>query len=248
LQADAVRDAIVSYQRVGFPGAAPNTSLVCLENTHTRAGGTVMTAQETQAVSDVAHEFGASVHLDGARVFNAAAALGVRVSALTGPVDTVAVSLNKGLGAPFGAILAGSAQILATARLNLWRIGGASVQAGFLAAAGLLALTANKERVGDDNRRAAELGHRLGSVAGLRLDPATVESNIVIVNVSGTGSSAADFVTHLAKHGVLATLRAKDRVRFVTHHAIGDREVDAVVTASQVVVRDLLAKQPMAVA
>lgn len=205
---------------------APRISMVCLENTHTRAGGTILSPAITAQLATVAHRYGASVHLDGARIFNAAVALGVDASELAAPADTVAISLNKGLSAPFGALLCGNIEAIASARLRLRQLGAASVhKAGYAAAAGIVALEQMIGRLLDDNQRAADLAARVEGRAGLRLDPARVETNIVLIDVSATGHSAREFLGSLRKTGVLALERDERRIRLVTHRSIGDAHV-----------------------
>jgi threonine aldolase len=201
-------------------------SMLVLENTHTRAGGTVLTPELTAELAGAAQRHGAYVHLDGARLFNAAVALGVPVRELAAPVNTVAVSLNKGLCAPMGAILAGRAQVIELAQRTLRRLGGASVhKAGIAAAAALVALDTLVERLADDHRRARELGALLQAVPGLEVRPAEIETNIVLVDVAGTGLDPNEFLRLLAERGVLALERDTSRVRFVTHRLIGDAEI-----------------------
>jgi threonine aldolase len=200
-------------------------SMLVLENTHTRAGGTVLTPELTAELAGAAQRHGAYVHLDGARLFNAAVALGVPVRELAVPVNTVAVSLNKGLCAPMGAILAGRRQVIELAQRTLRRLGGASVhKAGIAAAAALVALDMLVERLADDHRRARELAALLQDVPRLVVEPAEVETNIVLVNVAGTGLDPSEFIRLLAERGVLALERDTSRVRFVTHRLIGDAE------------------------
>jgi threonine aldolase len=197
-----------------------------LENTHTRAGGTVLSSELTAALAEVAVRHDAYVHLDGARLFNAAVAQRVSVGQLAAAVNTVAVSLNKGLCAPMGAILAGSAHVLEFAQQALRRLGGASVhKAGLAAAAALVALDTLVDRLADDHRRARELAAALGEVPGLEIRPAEVETNIVLVDVAGTGLDPETFLRLLAEREVLALERDTSRVRFVTHRGIGDAEV-----------------------
>ena len=197
-----------------------------LENTHTRAGGTVLSAELTAALAEVAKRHGAYVHLDGARLFNAAAALGVAVGELAGPVNTVAVSLNKGVCAPMGAVLAGSAHIIGVAHDALRRLGGASVhKAGLAAAAALVGLEGLEGRLAEDHRRARELAALLAAVPGLELRPAAIETNIVLVDVGGTGLAPDEFLGLLAQRGVLGFERDTSRVRFVTHRGTGDAEI-----------------------
>ncbi len=208
-------------------------SMLLLENTHTRAGGTVLTPELTAELAVAAQRHGAYVHLDGARLFNAAVALGVPVRELAAPVNTVAVSLNKGLCAPMGAILAGRTQVIELAQRTLRRLGGASVhKAGIAAAAALVALDTLVERLADDHRRARELGALLQEVPGLEVEAARIETNIVLVDVSGTGLSPDEFLRLVGERGVLGMERDTSRVRFVTHRLIGD---DVVSRAAELV-------------
>ena len=191
--------------------------MLVLENTHTRAGGTVLTPELTAELAGAAQRHGAYVHLDGARLFNAAVALGVPVAELAAPVNTVAVSLNKGLCAPMGTILAGRAQVIELAHRTLRRLGGASVhKAGIAAAAALVALDTLVDRLADDHRRARELGALLREVPGLEVEPAEIETNIVLVDVSGAGLDPDEFLRLLAERGVLGT-GARHEPRPVRH-------------------------------
>jgi threonine aldolase len=200
--------------------------MLVLENTHTRAGGTVLSPELTAGLAGAAQGHGAYVHLDGARLFNAAVALGVPVSELAATVNTVAVSLNKGLCAPMGAILAGRTQVIELAHETLRRLGGASVhKAGIAAAAALVALDTLVERLADDHRRARELGALLQEIPGIEVEPAEIETNIVLVDVSGTELYPDEFLRLLAERGVLGLERDTSRVRFVTHRLIGDGDV-----------------------
>ena len=201
-------------------------TMLVLENTHTRAGGTVLTPELTAELAGAAQRHDAYVHLDGARLFNAAAALGVPLRELAAPVNTVAVSLNKGLCAPMGTILAGRAQVIELAQRTLRRLGGASMhKAGIAAAASLVALDTLVERLADDHRRARELGVLLQKIPGLEVKPAEIETNIVLVDVSGAELEPEEFLRLLAERGVLGLERDTTRVRFVTHRLIGDDEV-----------------------
>lgn len=196
-------DWLTEVARVRLDGPP---DLICLENTHTRRGGTVKTPQETAELAASA----ARSHLDGARLANAAVALGVPLAALAAPVDTVALSLNKGLCSPIGTLLAGEAATIARARVHLKRLGGATVhKAGLYAAAGLLALD-GIDRLADDHRRARELARLIGAP-----EPPT---NIVLAALPPSAVEA------LAARGVLA-MAFGDRVRFVTHRLIADEDV-----------------------
>ncbi|HEX4519044.1 MAG TPA: beta-eliminating lyase-related protein [Gaiellaceae bacterium] len=188
-------------------------SLVCLENTRTRPGGTVLPPAEAASLTAGA----AHVHLDGARLANAAVALGVPLAELAACADTVAFSLNKGLCAPFGAVLAGEERTIARARIELKRLGGATIhKAGMLAAAGLVALDLIG-RLADDHRRARELAGLLGLPAP--------ETNIVMTDL-GAGA-----LPLLEARGVLALAPSGDRVRLVTHRGIADRSIAEAVAA-----------------
>jgi len=210
----------------------PGTSLLVLENTHTRAGGVAMTAAQTSELAGLAHRYGASVHLDGARLLNASAALGVDARDLTWAVDTVSLSLNKGLGAPMGALLAGSAAVIARARLSLKRLGGASIhQAGLLAAAGIVALETGIPALAADNRAAAGLTAGLTSLPGVCVQPVAVRTNIVTLDLAHSPLSAEQFVHLLGAHGVRAYPRGAHHVRFVTHRSIREPEIERVVGA-----------------
>ena len=200
--------------------------MLVLENTHTRAGGTVLSPELTAELAAAAQSHGAYVHLDGARLFNAAVALGVPVQELAAKANTVAVSMNKGLCAPMGAILAGRTQVIELAHETLRRLGGASVhKAGIAAAAALVALDTLVERLADDHRRARELGALLQEIPGLEVEPAEIETNIVLVDVSGTELYPDDFLELLAERGVLGLERDTTRIRFVTHRLIEDADI-----------------------
>jgi threonine aldolase len=206
-------DGRLSAEEVEAAVVTREAAVVCLENTHTRAGGTVLDVAATAAVADAAHKHGASVHLDGARLANAAAALAVDVSELAAPVDTVAVSLNKGLCAPYGAVLAGDASTIAAARDHLHRLGAGTVhKAGFFAAAGLIAWEQMRGRLLEDHRRARELAALLGL--------AEPETNIV------TTELPASALSDLAARGVLAFAPGRGNVRLVTHRGISDADVE----------------------
>jgi threonine aldolase len=227
LHAAEVEELIVTPQFSHLP----RTSIVCLENSHNNAGGIAVTPDQTAAVAAVAHRHRIAVHLDGARLFNSAAALGVSARELAAPVDTVAVSLNKGLCAPVGALLCGSSQVIGAARINARRIGAGSIhKAGIFAAAGIIALTDMVDRLVDDNRRAARLAQLL-KASGIQVDLATVQTNIVLATVS---FPARDFVSRLTQQGVLALERSAHDVRFVTHRLIGDAEIER---AAEIVAR-----------
>ena len=168
--------------------AESRAALLILENTHTRAGGTTLSVELTAELAAAAKRHDCRVHIDGARLLNASVALGVPPADLAAPANSVVISLNKALSAPFGAVLAGSEAVVERARLMAHRLGGGSVhRAGIAAAAALVALDTMVDRIADDHRRARELGVLLAAIPGVRLQPETVETNIVLADVSGTG-------------------------------------------------------------
>ncbi len=199
------------------------TGLVSLENTHNMAGGTVYPPEVADEICDGAHDAGLPVHLDGARVFNAAVALGRSVAEITGKFDSVMFCLSKGLGAPVGSLLVGSRAFIDQARIYRKALGGGMRQAGVLAAAGLIALEQMPARLQEDHANARFLAEGLASISGMTVDPDTVATNIVICNVSGTGLTSFDFCRRLAAHNVLASGVTPEHVRFVTHMDV-DRE------------------------
>ena len=182
-------------------GMFPRTALVCLENSHNNCGGSVITAAQTQAVADLAHRQGMRVHLDGARIFNAAAALGVDARALCEPADTVQFCFSKGLSAPVGSILCGTAETVAKARRVRKLLGGAMRQAGVIAAAALVALEEMRDRLVDDHRNAKALAQGLTRIRGVRIDADRVVTNIVSFEIDPEWMDAAAFAKGLTPAG-----------------------------------------------
>ena len=211
--ASQVEDAVNRSGRV---------SLVWLENTHTFAGGTVSSFPEDQELAAVARRYGASIHLDGARLWNASVASGMPMAELASVADTVNLNLSKGLGAPAGSVLCGSPEVIESARDLTLALGGYVAQAGLLAAAGVASLQGFEVAIAADH----ELATRLA--AGLRaagLDADEPETNIVFVHVA----NAEEFRTQLAEVGVLAFVRDSSTIRFVTHREIEASDIDRVV-------------------
>jgi len=195
------------------------TGLVCLENTHNMAGGTVTPLDVMKDIWSGAREAGLPVHLDGARVFNAAAALDVSVRELTAGCDTVMFCLSKGLGAPVGSMLVGSAKAIERARRFRKALGGGMRQVGVLAAAGLIALHEMPKRLGEDHANARLLAEAVAHEAGAEIDLNSVETNIVIFSLANGGDAAA-FCAALKAKGVLASAIGPHAVRFVTHYDV----------------------------
>jgi threonine aldolase len=180
----------------------PRTGLVAIENTHNSCGGAVLTTEEMAEIAAVAHAAGVPVHLDGARVFNAAVALGVPAAEVVAPVDSVTFCLSKGLGAPVGSVLCGTRPYIAQARRYRKMLGGGMRQSGVLAAAGLVALTQNVQRLAEDHDNARLLAAGLARIPGISLDPSKVETNMVFFDVSGTGIPAATIAERVKPAGV----------------------------------------------
>ncbi len=199
------------------------TALICIENTHNMAGGTVMRPETAREICEGAHGMGLKMHLDGARIFNAATALGAGVRELTDGFDTVMFCLSKGLGAPVGSMLVGSAEDMAGARNFRKALGGGMRQAGILAAAGLIALEEMPARLGEDHANARLLAEAVARHEGAEIDMATVETNIVIFNLR-KGRDASAFCAGLKERGVLAAPVGPRAVRFVTHMDVSQSE------------------------
>lgn len=207
----------------------PRTALLALENTHLDSGGRVMDVERTRALARVARERELAIHLDGARLWNAAAALGVAPAELAAPVDTVMTSLSKGLGAPVGSMLAGPARVIEPAWRIRRRLGGQMRQAGILAAAALHALDHHLERLGDDHRRARRFARDVDALPDVRV--AAPETNIVMVELSGTGRSVPEVLGELEERGVRLVPFGRTRIRAVFHLEVDDAGVEGAVRA-----------------
>jgi threonine aldolase len=209
-------------------GMYPRTSLVCLENTHNNCGGSVVTVDETRAVADLAHRHGIRLHLDGARIFNAATALGVEARELCAPVDTVQFCFSKGLAAPVGSILCGSTETIAKARRVRKLLGGAMRQAGVIAAAALVALEEMRDRLADDHRNAKALARGLAEIDGVRIDPDRVVTNIVSFEVDPARMDTSAFAKACAEQGLRVSryLGTSPRLRAVTHRGVERKDID----------------------
>jgi threonine aldolase len=209
----------------------PISRLVCLENTHNRCGGTFQGVQYTQAVADLAHEHGLKVHLDGARLFNAAAALGVPARALAAPVDSVTFCLSKGLSAPVGSLLCGPGEFIKKAHRIRKLAGGAMRQAGVLAAAGIVALEKMVARLADDHARAKTLAQGLRKNRSLKLaDDAPATNMIYVALADRISESTRDVAAKLKSRGILVGEVDKRRFRLVTHCWIDDQAVNKTIT------------------
>lgn len=216
---------IESSIHVGGAYYVAPTGLVALENSHNLAGGTVYTSARIEEISNKAHAFKLPVHLDGARIFNASAALGESVAALARPVDSVMFCLSKGLGAPVGSMLLGSRAFIDEARV--WRkvLGGGMRQAGVLAAAGLIALEDSPKRLHEDHSNARRLAEGLAELRGIRIDPELVVTNIVLFDVTETGIAADEICERLKERDILASGFGSS-IRMVTHYDVSSADIE----------------------
>jgi len=202
------------------------TALIALENTHNMAGGTVYPTKLSEEICDRAHDAGIPVHLDGARIFNAATYLGEDVADMTKKFDSIQFCLSKGLGAPVGSMIVGSREFIERCRSIRKMLGGGMRQAGVLAAAGLIALEKGPKRLQVDHDHAKLLATGLAAIPGITLNPAKVQTNIVIFNLKTSGWSSSDFLQTLAKRSVLAVPVDNERVRMVTHLDVDRNDVE----------------------
>jgi len=216
----------------------PRTRLVCLENTHNRCGGVVLTPEYTDRVGELAHRHGLAVHLDGARVFDAAVALGVDVRHLTRSVDSVQFCLSKGLSAPVGSLLCATREFIAEAQRWRKMLGGGMRQAGVIAAAGIEALDDMVDRLADDHANAHRLAEGLADMPGFAVDLASVQTNIVIWDLTTDRVSPQEVVERLGAEGVKILAIGGRQFRAVTHYGIETDDVEqAVDVARQVMER-----------
>jgi threonine aldolase len=208
----------------------PSTGLVCVENTHNRHGGTCCTPEEIAAVAAAAHAHGVAVHLDGARIFNAAVALGRPVADFARPVDSITFCLSKGLAAPVGSLICGSREFIAHSRRVRKMLGGGMRQVGVLAAAGLIALETMVDRLAEDHDHAGQLARGLAEMPRLRLDLGKVQTNIVIFHVDRDGGSAELAAGCLARKVKIHQM-GPGAIRCVTHKDVDREDIDRALEA-----------------
>jgi len=193
------------------------TGLVTLENSHNMAGGAVMPVRQMEEICEGAHAHGLPVHLDGARIFNAAVALGCDVKEIARPVDSVMFCLSKGLGAPIGSMIAGKREFIDRALAVRRMFGGSMRQVGVIAAAGIIALEKMTKRLAEDHENAQFLAHGLAEISGVKIDPEKVPTNILVFDISATGINTNDLSARLKEQGVLANGISPREMRMVTH-------------------------------
>lgn len=200
--------------------------VLCLENTHNHSGGTCLTPECTREVCQLAHAQGIHVHLDGARIFNAAVAQKVDVKDLTGPVDSVMFCVSKGLCAPVGSLLVGSADFIKQARAVGKMLGTPMRQAGVIAAAGIVALKENVERLAEDHAKAQKLGQLLAGIDKVLMDPKANQTDFIYLDVAPTGLNAQQVVDALRERGLLAAKMGETNVRLAVHKDISWADVE----------------------
>ena len=216
--------------KIDPPYYQSSTGLICLENTHNFAGGSVMTADACADICAKAHDVGLPIHMDGARIFNAAVALNTTVADLTRNCDSVMFTLSKGLGAPIGSILLGTNAFIDGARVWRKRLGGGMRQVGVLAAPGLIALEEGPARLHDDHANAKRLAKGLAEIDGIAVDVDKVPTNIVMFDVAGSGKTSAEIVERLAGNGILA-IGFGTQIRMVTHLDISPDDIETALSA-----------------
>ena len=225
----AIRDKDIHY---------PETTLLCLENTHNRCGGTVLTTDYTDEVCNLAHTRGLKVHLDGARIFNAAIALGVPACTLAQNSDSVSLCLSKGLSAPVGSLLCGNKDFIERARKFRKMLGGGMRQAGIIAAAGIVALETMVDRLAEDHSNARRLAQGLAGIKGIKMAQDDISTNIVMFDLSPE-LSVVEFVEGLEEVGVKIVQLDGELLRAVTHYMVSSSDIDEALTRIKTVCRGL---------
>ena len=213
----------------------PATRLICLENTHNRCSGAVLTTAYMAQVRALADRYDLKIHLDGARIFNASIALGLAAAEVAGDADSVSFCLSKGLSAPVGSLVCGSAEFVWQARRQRKVLGGGMRQAGVLAAAGIVALETMVDRLANDHANAQRLAEGLARLPGIVLDPARIQTNIVIWELAPGAPPAAGFAAGMAAQGVKVGVVGPRRIRAVTHYGVEARDVDQALAAARAV-------------
>jgi threonine aldolase len=215
--ADAIRPDNIHF---------PRTKLIVLENTHNRCNGSPLPIDYMSRVGKLAHDEGIKLHVDGARLFNAACALNVNAGDLVAPSDSVTICLSKGLAAPAGSVICGNSDFIAKARRVRKVLGGGMRQVGVLAAAGIVALTEMVDRLFEDHENAKKLAWALAEIPGLKIDPETILTNIIYFEITKEHLTAETLVKHLDQNGVRVLPTGVRKIRAVTNYHIGPSEID----------------------
>jgi len=216
----------------------PSTKLITLENTHNRCGGRALTLEYTNLVGQIAKEHDLRLHIDGARIFNAATALETPVSELVQPADSITFCLSKGLCAPVGSVLCGSGQFIHRARRIRKQLGGGMRQAGIIAAAGIVALEEMIDRLERDHTRAQYLAQGITQIDGLSIDGEMPQTNMVFLTVAKEiGKTAQIIADGLTEHGIKVSVVGPQRIRMVTHYWINDAGIEKTINGFQKLVR-----------
>jgi len=221
----------------------PPTSLICIENSHNRAGGAVWSPSQMRVVFDSAKRHGLNVHMDGARIFNAAVAQDLDVREFTRYVDTMMFCLSKGLSAPIGSLAVGNREFIDRARRYRKMLGGGMRQAGIIAAAGIVAVEKMVDRLKDDHANAQTLAKGLAKITGISLNPSQVQTNIVVYDVTGLGANAEKWVAKMKEFGVKAGAQEAGRVRMVTHRGIEKEDIEYTLSAAEKAAQQLTFKK-----
>ncbi|XP_048139053.1 low-specificity L-threonine aldolase 1-like [Rhodamnia argentea] len=212
----------------------PTTRLICLENSHANTGGRCLSVEYTDKVGQLAKKHGLKLHIDGARIFNAAVALGVPVDRLVQAADSVSICISKGLGAPVGSVIVGSESFIAKARRLRKTLGGGMRQVGILCAAALVAVRENVGKLESDHKKAKNLAEGLNKIKGLAVNVASVETNIIYFDINkGLNMTVQKLCKNLEEHGILVMPETSTRVRLVVHHQISENDVHYVLSCFQ---------------
>ena len=217
----------------------PEQTLVCIENTHNRAGGTITTPEQIKAISEVVKAHSLKLYMDGARIFNAAVAMKVDVKEFTKYVDNMMFCLSKGLSCPIGSLVVGSQEFVDKARKMRKILGGGMRQAGVIAAPGIIALEKMVDRLEEDHKNAKFMAERLSKIEGISVNLKIVQTNIFNFNISDLGVTSTDFVTKLKNHGVLLLTRDRNNIRVVTHRGIEKEHIESALDAIEKVVKEI---------
>jgi len=209
----------------------PRTRLICLENTHNSCDGAALSSEYCDSIAEMAHSHGLRLHIDGARIFNAAAALNTGVDVLVRGADSVSFCLSKGLSAPVGSLICGTSAFIAEARRNRKILGGGMRQAGIIAAAGITALENMTDRISEDHKNALRLAEGIGSINSLQIDLSKVRTNIVYFSLNSGRISGETFLERLEERGVRTLQTGPGVFRMVTHYGIEEEDIDRALAA-----------------